>query len=53
MYERWRIIVVGNYNQSVKRIPKNNRLIYFNGKYKHGVKGYSMNKCKSDKRLSL
>lgn len=47
------LIVVGNYNQSIKHKPKNNRLLYFNGKYKHGVKGYSMNKCKSDKRLSL
>jgi hypothetical protein len=47
------LVVVGNYNQSIKYIPKNNRVVYFHGEYKHGVKGYSMNKCKSDKRLSL
>lgn len=47
------LVVVGNYNQSINYKPKNNRLLYFHGEYKHGVKGYSMNKCKSDKRLSL
>jgi len=47
------LIVLGSYNQIIKYKPQNNRLLYFKGDYTHGVKGYSMNKCKGNKRLSL
>jgi hypothetical protein len=47
------LMVFGNYNQFTKYTPKENRLLFFNGEYTHGVKGYSMNKCKANKRLSL
>jgi hypothetical protein len=48
------LVILGNFNQIRKYKPKNNRLLYFDGQYSHGVKGYSLDKCKVKKnRFSL